>query len=60
MEQILLHSVYKWNRKEVPKRRHIKFLRRGITQKKEYSKVLQDVLKEENVDNKIVIHTRSF
>jgi len=33
MEQILLvHSIYKWN--SVPKRRHIKFIRRGTVQLK--------------------------
>jgi len=29
--------LWKWNRQSVPKRRHIKFRRRGITQKKTYS-----------------------
>jgi len=28
----------RWNRQSVPKRRHIKFRRRGITQKKAYNK----------------------
>ena len=30
----------RWNRQSVPKRRHIKFRRRGITQKKAYNKKL--------------------
>ena len=30
----------RWNRQSVPKRRHIKFRRRGITQKKTYNKPL--------------------
>jgi hypothetical protein len=57
MEQILLvHSIYKWNRKDDPKRRHIKFIRQGITQREEYSirnkaRLLQYVIKEENVKN---------
>jgi len=29
--------LWKWNRQSVPKRRHIKFRRRGITQKKAYN-----------------------
>jgi hypothetical protein len=32
-----LHCLWRWNRHGVPKRRHIKFRRRGITQKKEYN-----------------------
>jgi len=28
---------WRWNRQSVPKRRHIKFRRRGITQKKTYN-----------------------
>jgi hypothetical protein len=30
-----LHHLWRWNWQNVPKRRHIKFRRRGITQKKE-------------------------
>jgi len=30
-------TLWRWNRQSVPKRRHIKFRRRGITQKKTYS-----------------------
>ena len=30
-------SLWRWNRQSVPKRRHIKFRRRGITQKKTYN-----------------------
>ena len=30
-------SLRRWNRQSVPKRRHIKFRRRGITQKKTYN-----------------------
>ena len=30
--------LWSWNRKSVPKRRHIKFRRRGITQKKAYNR----------------------
>jgi len=33
----ILHHLWRWNRQSVPKRRHIKFRRRGITQKKEFS-----------------------
>jgi len=29
--------LWRWKRHSVPKRRHIKFRRRGITQKKAYS-----------------------
>jgi len=29
--------LWRWNRQSVPKRRHIKFRRRGITQKKAYN-----------------------
>jgi len=32
-----LHSLWRWNRRSVPKRRHIKLRRRGITHKKEYN-----------------------
>jgi len=33
-----LHGrLWRWNRQSVPKRRHIKFRRRGITQKKAYN-----------------------
>jgi len=31
--------LWRWNRQNVPKRRHIKFRRRGITQKKTYNNV---------------------
>jgi len=31
-----LHHLWRWNRQNVLKHRHIKFIRRGITQKKEY------------------------
>jgi len=31
-----LHHLWWWNRHSVPKRRHIKFRRRGVAQKKEY------------------------
>jgi len=38
MEQILLvHSIYKWNRRDDPKGRQIKFICREITPKKEYN-----------------------
>jgi len=33
--------LWTWNRQSVPKRRHIKFRRRGITQKKTYNKVYE-------------------
>ena len=35
---VTLHTtcLWRWNRQSVPKRRHIKFRRRGITQKKTY------------------------
>jgi len=33
--------LWRWNRQSVPKRRHIKFRRRGITQKKTYNKHVQ-------------------
>jgi len=29
--------LWRWNRESVPKRRHIKFRRQGITQKKAYN-----------------------
>jgi len=32
-----LISLWRWNRQSVPKRRHIKFRRQGITQKKTYN-----------------------
>ena len=35
------HDPWRCKRQSVPKRRHIKFRRRGITQKKEYNMVLQ-------------------
>jgi len=31
------HHLWRWNRRRVPKRRHIKFRPRGITQKKGYN-----------------------
>jgi len=31
--------LWRWNRQSVPKRRHIKFRRRGITQKKAYNEI---------------------
>ena len=31
------HDLWRWNRQGVPKRRHIKFRRRGFIQKKEYN-----------------------
>ena len=31
------HDLWRWNRQSVPKCRHIRFRRRGITQKKEYN-----------------------
>jgi len=31
------HNLRRWNRQNIPKRRHIQFRRRGITQKKEYN-----------------------
>ena len=34
-----LHHRWSWNRQSVPKRRHIKFRRRRITQKKEYNEL---------------------
>ena len=34
-----LHHLWRWNRQSVPKRRHIKFRRRGITRKKEYNNI---------------------
>jgi hypothetical protein len=34
-----LHYLWRWNRQNFPKCRHIKFRRRGITQKKEYNKI---------------------
>jgi hypothetical protein len=37
--RIILHTptcLWRWNRQSVPKRRHINFRRRGITQKKTY------------------------
>jgi len=38
--QFILHTptcLWRWNRQSVPKRRHLKFRRRGITQKKAYN-----------------------
>jgi len=38
--EFILHAptcLWRWNRQSVPKRRHIKFRRRGITQKKAYN-----------------------
>jgi hypothetical protein len=32
-----LHDLWRWNWQSIPKRRHIKFRRRGITRKKEYN-----------------------
>jgi len=32
--------LWRWNRQSVPKRRHIKFRRRGITQKKAFSHII--------------------
>jgi len=37
----LVHTTYEDAKDSVPKRRHIKFRRQGITQKKEYNMVLQ-------------------
>ena len=31
-----LHHLWRWYRQSIPKRRHVKFRRQGITQKKEY------------------------
>jgi len=42
----ILHAptcLWRWNRQSVPKRRHIKFRRRGITQKKAYD--IEDMAK---------------
>ena len=37
--QVGIHTcLWRWNRQRVPKRQHIKFRRRGITQKKAYNK----------------------
>ena len=36
--------LWRWNRQSVPKRRHIKFRRRGITQKKSYNIILDHSL----------------
>jgi hypothetical protein len=33
------HHLWRWNRQSVPKRPHIKFRRRGITEKKDYNEV---------------------
>ena len=44
--QVDVHArtcLWRWNRQSVPKRRHIKFRRRGITQKKAYD--IQDTKK---------------
>ena len=38
--------LWRWNRQSVPKRRHIKYRRRGITQKKAYS--IQNTAKVRN------------
>jgi len=38
--------LWRWNRQSVPKRRHIKFRRRGITHKKAYN--IQDTAKDWN------------
>jgi len=36
MKDVITIRLWRWNRWSVPKRRHIKFRRRGITQKKAY------------------------
>jgi len=36
-ENILVHTTYEVGTDSVPKRRHIQFRRRGITQKKQYN-----------------------
>jgi len=38
-----LHHRWRWKRQSIPKRRHIKFRRQGITKKKEYN--IQDTAK---------------
>ena len=42
----------------VPKRRHIKFRRQGITQKKTYNK--QNTAKVLNQENSTVVHARIY
>jgi hypothetical protein len=41
--------LWRWNRQSVPKRRHIKFRRRGITQKKAYN--IQNTVKVWNQEH---------
>jgi hypothetical protein len=43
-------AVWRWNRQNVPKRRHTKFRRRGITQKKTYN--IHNTAKVWNQDKK--------
>jgi hypothetical protein len=53
--------LWRWNRRSVPKRRHINFRRRGITQKEVYSNVL---LYENNMNDlcctpvKVISHSK--
>jgi hypothetical protein len=47
--------LWRWNRRSVPKRRNIKFRRRGITQKKVYN--IQNMAKVWNQE-KISLHSR--
>ena len=46
---------WRWNRHSVPKRRHIKFRRRGITQKKKYN--IQNTAKVWNKKSSILLNT---
>jgi len=46
-----LHNLWRWNWQSVPKRPHIKFRSRGITQKKEYN--IQNTAKVWNQEEKL-------
>jgi len=50
--------LWRWNRQSVPKRRHIKFRRRGITQKKTYN--IQNTAKVWNQERFMCFGARIF
>jgi len=47
--------LWRWNRQSVPKRRHIKFRRQGITQKKAYNRLVVQPWMISNLMHKIFI-----
>jgi hypothetical protein len=46
------NTLWRWNRQSVPKRQHIKFIHRGITQKKTYKNSASLLMKSANHEYK--------